>query len=591
MNQETTSTPRPGPLFFALVGLAVAGLATLLTLPTLDTATRQLADTDGYMRFVRIADLRAGAVGWFESFEGRSNTPFGHSMHWTRPQDVVVIGVSLLLQPFVGVGDALYLAAVASGPLLFGVLGGVVAWAAFPLVGRVGAVVAGLGVVLQPGLAAYGAAGRVDHHALIFVVAGLLLGVAVRLGLTPSRGLAMAAGWLAALGVWVSTEFLLPVGLALVAGAVAWVRHGSVAARILRTAAGSWLVGSVGCLFVERGAGELAAAELDRLSWVHVFVAGVVAACWWAADRWSEGRPSDRLMRGVVIAVAALAAVVMVVPQFLSGPFGDVPKELWDGWLGGVAELQPLWPLGDGFERALYLLAAPVLGIGQAILAARSRASAVWWGIAAVLVVTSALAVFQLRFSTYPQLVATLPWAWLAATLVDKVGARRDVVGSLARVGAMGLGVAGFLVPVLAVGLVSDRQASSGASQCGVDTMVEIVERAAGPAVLAHVDFGPELLYRTDARVVAAPYHRNVAGILDGRRFFLRGADEARQMASTRSLDLVFVCPTRDRGYLGAAADDPESMYTMLVEGSPPAWLVEIPTSDDLLAFTVDLGG
>ena len=594
LKRSDGSVSQPSVSFFLAVGVLVAGLSVLLTLPGLDTAAHDLSDTDGYMRFVRVSELRTGHAAWFESFESRSNAPFGHSMHWTRPLDVVLITLSTALQPFLELPDALYGAAVMVGPLLFGILGAVVAWAAVPLVGRVGGLVAGLGVVLQPGLASYGGAGRVDHHGLIFVVAAVLVGLMIRLALTPRRELAVALGATAAVGVWVSTEFLLLAGLALLIACVGWVARGAPVSAAARTAGGAWLIGLGVALVVERGWVGIEVPELDRISWVHLLVGLLTAAFWVAAARWGADRPVRRMAQGVVAGVAGLVVLALLEPGFLSGPFGDVPAELWEGWLGGVAELQPLWPIGSGFERSLYLLSAPVLGIGLAVLAARRQSHpAVWWAIAAVIAVTTGLALSQLRFSTYPQLLATLPWAWLAATLVARTGATASAWASLSRVGAMLVGVGGFLVPVLAVEMVSGDEGPStlAASECRVDSIVELARQEDVPIVLAHIDYGPEILYRSDARVVAAPYHRNVEGILDARRFMLAGESEAARIASDREIDLVFVCPSRDRGYLGSAADEPESMYSLLVSGVRPGWLQPLDTPDDLLAFAVNLTG
>ena len=584
--QAITRVPAGVVVFVALVSIA---LSLLLTLPSLDTASRSLVDTDGYMRFVRVFDLGSGQVGWFESIEPRSNAPFGHSMHWTRPVDVIALVGSTLLVPFLDFRDALYWTAVAMGPAFTGVLTAVVTWAAYPLVGRAGALVAGFGVVLQPGLAAYGAFGRFDHHGLILVCAGVLIGLVIRLGIEPRRGSAVAAGVTAGIGVWVSTEFLFPIALALAVAAVCWLLRGGQAAIDARRASMAWAVTVAAALLVERGPVGLTNPDLDRLSWVHLLIASLIWGFWTAAAYWGGGSLGARLGQGLIGGGVVVGVVLLAVPRFLGGPFGDVPPELWEAWLGGVAELQPLWPVGDGVGRAVYLLSAPVLALLLALVAARrSGVRAAWWGIAGALGAMTVLAVLQLRFSTYAQLVATLAWGWLAAFLLVRIGESASLGRSMLRVGAMALGVAGFLVPILLLeAFEGERLPVVESQRCDFDEVVRIVEQSDTPIVLAHIDDGPRLLHRTDAQVLAAPYHRNVDGILAARDFLLGNERTARRIADDRGVDLVFVCPDRDRGYLGVGADEEEAMYARLVGGEVPTWLEAVPTSSNLLAFRI----
>jgi hypothetical protein len=104
------------------------------------------------------------------------------------------------------------------------------------------------------------------------------------------------------------------------------------------------------------------------------------------------------------------------------------------------------------------------------------------------------------------------------------------------------------------------------------------------------VDAGPRLLYVTDARVVATPYHRNVAGILDGRRFLLGDEATARSIAERRNVSIFAVCPSRERGYLGAAADDPAAMFGVVTGSDLPGWLEPIASggNDGLRIFRVE---
>jgi len=581
-----------------LVGVAVLVSVVLLTGPGVDFDDHVVADTDGYMRMTRVVELRTGEVGWFDSIAPRSNAPFGHSMHWTRPLDVVVLALAAPVDLFMPTADAVYAAGVAVGPLLFAATSAAAVWAAVPLVGLRGAVVAGVAVALQPTVMAYGTVARVDHHALLFLLFVLFLGLGLRAARSRSPGVAVVAGMTAAAGLWVSTEFLLPVALGIIAVLVAWLIVGEEAARLGLWFTTAWSAGTVVSLLVERGWPGVVSSELDRISGVHVVVSAMVVAFWLAASTASVTSRQARVW--LALAVGGVLAVLLfaVVPSFLRGPFGDVPPELWDGWLAGVAELQSLWPFGGTFGAFSYLMGAPLLAIPLTWLAARRSSTwtgGIWWFWLATLVVLVGLSIFQLRFSAYPQILAVFALGWMTAELLDRVGDGSGLRSAAGRVGATALGVVGFLIPTLLVGAFAGSEGSGPTPTtlgCDWSRLEDVVRQTGGePVVLAHLDAGPRLLYTTDARVVAAPYHRNVDGILDGRRFLLGDEEKARAIVERRGVSIAAVCPARERGYLGSAADDPLAFFGVVSgEGELPSWLEPIPTpaGDDLRLFRVN---
>ncbi len=578
-------SPRP---VVAVVTLAAFGITLLIAGGS--PLGGSIVDTDGFMRISRILELRTGEVGWWDGYAYRSNAPFGHSMHWTRPLDALVIALAVMAQPFVDTASAVEIVSLFVGPILFAAIAGAIAWASLPLVGRAGALVAGLGVVLQPALQSYGGVGRVDHHSLIFLCTALLLGLAIRFARDTRRLWPGMAGAVAGLGLWVSTEFLLPVALLLVATAVGWVMAEKPSIRTMQWFS-LWLVlSTITALLAERLPDALASRDLDRISFVHVVVTTLSGLFWMAAGMMPGGSRLRRAVAGVTTTGALGLLLGLVVPSFVAGPFGDVPPALWEAWLGRVAELQPLWPFGEDPFRTLYLLGAPIPALGIALVAARRENAGVWWAIAGSLLAVTLLGTYQARFTAFSQLLATLPWAWLASRLIIRIGDSVAPRAQMRRVGAMLIGTSGFLVPVLVVALFITEPVSSAVEECSNDELVAVIQSAGGqPVVLTHVDVGPELLYRTEARVVASPYHRNVDGILAARDFLAGDVESARLVALERRLDLVAVCPGRDSAYLGDRRST-NSLFDRLVAGETPPWLRSVASDTDLLIFVVDPG-
>lgn len=582
----------------ATIGVVLLLIAVDLwfSLPNLAVADRALFDTDGYMRIVRVDELRTGAVSWFDSWAPRSNAPFGHSMHWTRPLDALILGVSAVVGLFTGAGDTLYWSALAVTSILFGVLGVLVGWAAQPLVGSRWPL-ASLAVIVQPAVMQYSAVGRVDHHLLVLVAFVALVGSLVRV-LTEDLDRAtwaMVAGVMAAAGLWVSTEFLLPVALVLVLGAGLWAWSDlHIGAAMQRFAVA--LAAGVGlALVAERGV-DLAPVEFDRLSWPHLLIAVLAWMAWVVLDRVPVVGILRRTVTAGVAGLAAAAVVWALVPDFFAGPFGQVPEALWDAWLGSVVELRPLWPLGPDPARTLLLLGGPAIGFAVAVAALWTDRRTAWWPVAACLGVMTAVGFAQLRFSALAEVLAPIPLAWLAAQLLDRVGDRESWGASLTRVGALGSPFTLFLLPVVLAAVLpqgSDGGGATSGADCNAREVVEAIESEGlvRPVVAANVDLGPEILYRTDASVLASPYHRNIDGILDARRLLLAPAGEASTIVRDRGIDLLVLCPDRDQGYLGGTAIGPDAMFELLVFGVPPPWAQPVATAGDdrgFLLFRLD---
>ena len=92
-----------------VVWLIILGLWAALHLTMAKTVAAPVFDgelmgPDGYMRLIRVDDLRNGS-GWYNSTIERSNAPYGDALHWTRPMDLLILLVSGIASLF-GRGDA-----------------------------------------------------------------------------------------------------------------------------------------------------------------------------------------------------------------------------------------------------------------------------------------------------------------------------------------------------------------------------------------------------------------------------------------------------------------------------------------------------
>jgi 1,6-anhydro-N-acetylmuramate kinase len=151
--------------------------------------------------------------------------------------------------------------------------------------------------------------------------------------------------------------------------------------------------------------------------------------------------------------------------------------------------------------------------------------------------------------------------------------------------GFAGLGLALVTGAVVAMATPAEPQAASAApvpTQADCRQPAAFASLAALPPtrIMAPIDLGAHLLLFTPHAVVAAPYHRDQAGVRDTFRFFNDPIEAAHQILSKRGVDLVVICPGMPElhGLPDAAAD---SFVRRLPENRLPAWLTEITTPGD----------
>lgn len=628
----------PQVFAFALIWLVVQFGVTLTQNPSV-LAGAQL-DPDGYLRLVRIGQLLE-TRSWFDSSILRSNWPFGESHHWTRPLDVLILLLALPFAPFMGLHSAVATAGSLVSPLTHLSLCIATVWVVRPLVPGPERFLAMPAVLVQPGILAYGTAGRADHHALLFLLYLLAVGAWVRALLRPDEArYPVGAGVFSALGIWISPETLLPLALLFVSGGLVWWRRGREMVRPNLGMSFGLVLGLGVGLMVERPPSNWISGTLDRISDAHV-VMGLLALAFWVAVHWMEGgreagladgqhgaadephstgirRPAPGLAKGSRLSVGLVGALLTGVllyllhPGFLRGPWSEVHPEVLRLVFPTIQELQPLFPSG------WHELGPFLVHMGPALVVVPSLAAWTWrewesrrgmvWGfllLSALTYVTLASA--QLRLSGYAGGVFAIS---LVVLLHRGLKRAHGIGGSLRRrtfrVGWMvilllGPFIGGTLVGAVTGGLDEREDVGEGApsERCPLVPMAGFLSEPDGlgavpRALVAPLNFGPELLYRTPHGVLAGPYHRNHEGFLAAHAFFTSSDDEASlTIARARGLDLILLCPMQDR--IQYDTGDESSLYRRLLRGDLPAWVepIDLPERLDrgFLLFRVDVPG
>jgi hypothetical protein len=583
----------PHILIFSVLWLAVQYAWVMLVQPGV-LAGAQI-DTDGYMRLVRVG-LLLETGNWFDGMIPRSNWPFGESHHWTRPLDVLILGLALPARLFMQWPEAIAVAGALVSPLCHLALCIAAVWVVAPLVPGEERFLAMPVVLAQPGLLAYGTAGRADHHALIFLLFALALGAWIRVLLAPTHArAAYITGALSAAGIWVSPESLLPLALLFLSGGLAWVLHGAPLDRANRRLCLGLLGGLAAALIIEKPPGQWLVPTYDQISIAHLTMAAAALGCWQAMIRLQPAigaqthRTARRLAAGLAGGAAAVLLVALVYPSFFRGPWVDVDPAVVSLWLRHVSELQPLLPATLAEAGTFIRHLGPSLILGPAVLIwilrepdeGRRR---VFLLLGLSLTAYVPLAAAQARFSGYAGVVFALLTVELLRRIFSRAARLPAPRDSLVRVASMAALTIGFFTAGLAVSAVAhatgaepaDESRTARQAACPLPTLGEWLADPSGAGarprpIAAFIDFGPELLYRTPHPILSGPYHRNAGGILDAHRI-MTGTDEAavRELLDARHVELLLICPPRDEFYFGTGGGG--SLYRRLLSGEAPAW-------------------
>ncbi len=566
------------------VGLWLAFHVLTWTLGATPAVEGRFMDTDSYMRLVRVTRLYENWA-WFDGGIPRGNAPYGMALHWTRPFDVLLLAGALPLTPLIGFERALSATATWVSPLLH--LGALLAliWAVAPLLGPWRRLLAVAALFVQIGVPAYALASRADHHMLILLVFVIAFGLNLRLLLRPSDArLALAAGAILGLGLWISVEFLVLLAATLAVLAASWVlRAGERASGFFWHALG--LSAAVTLAIALEHPPSLYPADIyDRVSVVHLLVA-LLALGFWTAVHFLEGRgraflgPWGRSALAAAGAVVAGGLLFAVFPKFFGGPTVDVDPRLDASVLGTIKELRPLLPQDSaGFGRFLLYLGPALVAVPfLAALLLRDRRPLIWDAWLYVALGTAfylLLALAMLRFAPYAEVFLAVVVAEALGVLLARLP--RSLPAGLRLIARPGACLCILLGSLFLGASLLQAGPTAGRASCALDGVVETLTRpnALGDRsrlILAHFDHGPELLFRTPHAIIAAPYYSNSGGLLDSDRIFRsRDLDQSRRLMDRRGVDLVLIC--RETAAPEAAFGD-ATFLGGLHDGRVPPWL------------------
>ena len=540
--------------------------------------------TDDAMRLVQVRDYLAGQ-GWFDLTQYRLDPPGGVAMHWSRLVDVPVAALIRAGEWLLPAAQAERLAlAVWPAVLLLAFLAGVVRFTR-ELAGDAAARLALIFAALMAPVLQHFRPGAIDHHNVQLVLMIWMLALVVR---ERPRDAALA-GFLSAFSIAIGQELAPVIAACATMVALRWIVRGGASGPAAAAFGLAFAMSSIGLFAATVPPGRYGSVSCDALSVAQLLVAaagggGLAALAIWR--RLSSVRRRAAAIVGLGAIVAALAGIGF--PQCLGDPYAHLDPRFAALWLSNVSEARSIASMArDLPQELLPYFGLPLLGLAAGFYHCLRDRDERWRWIAATAVLAAAtlLAIWQVRSCAAANAVAL---AMVPAALVRAFPAPEG------RAVFFGLGgavlIASFLINPLSLiaignGAVWTAERSGelrrpvviadGPGTCRTAADYAPLARLPQGLVLGFIDAGPMLLMETPHAVLAAPYHRNVAGNAAVLDVFLGRPEDAVPRLAALGVDYLAFCPGAPERHNYAAAA-PNGLAAALSRGEAPAGLERI---------------
>lgn len=584
-------------LWFAV---AICGAVTvaILLLINLPGATDYVGvDNDDVMRLVQVRDLLAGQ-SWFDLTQYRLGLDGGTLMHWSRLIDLPIAALirafSYVLPPVGAEAMALLVWPIALViPLLAAIAVGARRIGGAPAM-QIALGLAALLIITSNRFLP----GAIDHHNVQLVLIAVIAAMLVDPGRKPASF--AIAGLAAALAIAVGAETTPLVATACLVVAGLWAWHGVTFLPAARAFALTVTI-SISALFFATVPPHLyTLVTCDSLSIGYYGIAAVGGMLLFLSAQLASG--ASRPVRIGVLGLdglLVLAAALVLAPQCLQNPLNDLDPLLVTLWLDFVSEAQSIVrqlriePASIGGFYAVGFFAL-VTCLFRIVRRDRAELHAI---LLPLILVSSGVALIQVRGAVFTNLVAILPLSLLIAEL--RHNARNDpenpsagfafVVSTLLAVPSVWV-LTGVFVTEGTAG-ISQRfkaQVVGTATTTDCDTATALRQLAALPptTVVAPSNSGSGILRFTAHRVLTAPYHRNQGGMLTELHVGLAKPSEAEAFMRGANATIVAYCSADPQTKMIRDLK-PDGFYAALERGEVPAFLEALPrdTKSGLVLF------
>lgn len=562
----------------ALAWVLIWGALFLMNLGS--TLAFEFHDPDDELRLQQVRDLIAGQ-GWFDLHQYRIDAAGGGVlMHWSRLVDAPIAALILVLRPLLGQAVAEQVTLLVIPALTLFALLAVIGWMASRTLEPAQRIFAVLAVAFAAPVMVQVLPLRIDHHGWQIVLA--LGAVAAFLDRSERRGGAISG---AALAAWMAISFEgLPFSAWFIGVLSLWALvEPAMRARLVATMQALAAV-SLLLFAATRGLADLA-QHCDAIAPVHlaIFVWGALAI---SVPAWLAPKSRIALAAGLAAAGAgALALVAAIAPQCTTGSFDMLDPVVRTFWYDNVHEGKPIFK-AEWHLIAQYLL-PPLVGLHAAItLARRTEGQARRWWIFYALMLGGAVAIScaVARAASISGALAALPIGWRLASWIAALKRPDNLLlrlGELAGVAALIFVTLLPIIPVMGVESLFDDKIAKGVDKdislaCQVRAAGGALDALPAGAILAPLDFGPNVLSNSNKGVLATGHHRGAPAMRAVIDAFTGTPEQMREIMRDKNLRYLMICPNVQEMDLYREFA-PQGMGAQLLDGKVPAWLRPVP--------------
>lgn len=565
---------------------AILALAATLTMLAIDALTGMtiLSDTrdnDSLLRLVEVRDMLAGQ-GWFDLHQYRMGPEGGFLMHWSRLVDAPIAAIVLAATALTGSARIAEIAAAILWPsLMFGLT-------VFAAV-RAARLFAGDGAAL-PALVTSTAAlhflgifrpGALDHHNIQLML--VMASVAFLLASPRQKAAAALAGVAAALTLAIGMEtapYVAVIGLCITGLFIL----GQDEERSVARDYGLAFAGTSALVFFATVApSEWSAAHCDAFSSVQ-FVLATLAGVGLAAiasTPFTNHSRARRLAASLALGAVVAGALLAWFPGCLAAPYAGLDPRLRELWLDHVAEAQSMLELirsrdpsvAERYITPIIALAVMALGFARGT---RRRQDGI---VGAMLLAAFLVSLWQVRGSTFSIALAVIPLSGWIGKWRERAEATPTPAVSLRMIAVWLVSLnAAWMGAAAAASLAIDNEAKASSTAAAIPpdckSATDFAALAGEPAttVLAGSNLGSPILAYSAHRVLAGPYHRNIAGNLLTLDAFMSTPDKARPLLATHRVGIVALCAGNVESRI-LAENAPDGLMAQLLAGTVPDWL------------------
>jgi len=315
-----------------------------------------------------------------------------------------------------------------------------------------------------------------------------------------------------------------------------------------------------------------------------------------------------RLAAGMVAGAALLTFAYSVWPQCLSGAY-QLSPELQKSWLVYIREAKPITQQARNVW--VPLVGLPATGTLCALIACwtyRRDRERLWAAVTVALMIlfAGALLFWQIRAGPAAQLLAIPAVAWAAGAVLNALyrGPTWKRVAALA--GILPLAAVFCLYPLypkLAPYIATAKEKAKAAADaknpkpkvkkpsanalCRTLPALSVLDQLPPAVIFTMVDLGPRILATTHHSVIAGPYHRNGAAILDVHHAMDGPPERFRAIAAAHGARYLLICPGFPEGSIYVQRS-PKGFYAQMIRGQVPAWLTPVTLrSGEVLPYSL----